>query len=327
MVIFLINFQLDRVFVKVAFFHPGYFYATIMIYPIEKDILQNGLVVDDIWSGCIMVADDIALLSTRVTGLQSMLDSVNDYSKKWRFEFNPGNTVEVTFGESTRSNSLLKNGRKWVIGDDDVKEKLTWEHVGTMLSGSFLNKDRCESAAKKGKEVVSCLLSSGARPGGLNPICSVDLWRTVGLPRMLYGAELWWGLNKSDVEKLDIANRFAAKRIQGLDPNTRSVAAIGCLGLWTIEGYIDKIKLLFFHKLLTAPTTSIHKKLFVKRLFSFIYRLVEKPLGFVPDIVNLLHKYELYHVLQEYMDCGYIPPYLVSKKTIKNNIYKNQLER
>ena len=198
--------------------------------PMDQSLVNNSLAVD-MWSGCVMVADDIAFLSTRVIGLQLMLNAVNKYSKVWRFEFNPGKTVEVTFGELNRSNSLLKSSRNWTLGVHDVKEERTWEHVGNVLSGSFSNVDRCEAAVKKGKEVVSCLLSSGARPGGLNPICSAELWRTVGLPRMLYGAELWWGLKKSDIEKLETANKFAAKRIQGLQPNTRSAAAVGSLGM------------------------------------------------------------------------------------------------
>ena len=139
---------------------------------------------------------------------------------------------------------------------------------------------------------------------------------------MIYGAELWWGLKKSDIEKLETANKFAAKRIQGLHPNTLSAAAVGSLGIWTIEGYIDKLKLLFLYKLLTAPPSSIHKQLFVKRLFSYIHRLTETPLGFVPDIINLLHKYELYYVLQDFIDSGHIPSHHVWKKTIKDKIHE-----
>ena len=93
-----------------------------------------------------------------------------------------------------------------------------------------------------------------------------------------------------------------------------------------MEGYIDKLKLLFLYKLLTAPPSSIHKQLFVKRLFSYIQRLTEMPLGFVPDIINLLHKYELYYVLQDFIDSGHIPPHHVWKKTIKDKIHEYQTE-
>ena len=44
------------------------------------------------------------------------------------------------------------------------------EHVGMILAENNSLGEQCEVAAKKGKEVVSCLLSCGVRPGGLNPI-------------------------------------------------------------------------------------------------------------------------------------------------------------
>lgn len=132
----------------------------------------------------------------------------------------------------------------------------------------------------------------GVRPGGLNPVCGAELWRAVGLPRMLYGAELWGGISKTDMEKLEITHKFAVKRIQGFSPTTRTEAAIGSLGFWTAEGYIDKTKLLFFHKLLSSPSTSIRKIVFIKSLFSYLYRLSNMSLGFIPDIIRILHKYE-----------------------------------
>lgn len=39
--------------------------------------------VEDTWCGNVIVADDIALLSVRLTGRQVMFDVVNDYSKRW----------------------------------------------------------------------------------------------------------------------------------------------------------------------------------------------------------------------------------------------------
>ena len=110
------------------------------------------------------------------------------------------------------------------------------EHVGMILAGNNSLGEQCEVAAKKGKEVVSCLLSCGVRPGGLNHICGAHLWRTVGLARMLYSCELWNNMSKSDLLKLEVSNRFAGKRIQGLCNTTRSEAVTGSIGPWTVEG-------------------------------------------------------------------------------------------
>ena len=71
------------------------------------------------------------------------------------------------------------------------------------------------------------------RPGGLNPICGIELWKSIGLSKMLFGSELWWKITKSDLDLLERVNRSAAKRAQALCPTTRSEAVNGSLGLWT----------------------------------------------------------------------------------------------
>ena len=41
-------------------------------------------------------------------------------------------------------------------------------------------------------------MKMGAHYGGLNPIISVELWKRIGIPKMLYGCELWQ-LNRQDI--------------------------------------------------------------------------------------------------------------------------------
>lgn len=188
----------------------------------------------------ITVADDITLLSTRVKGLQEMLYSLEKYSSKWRFEFNPGKTTVVTFGESTQKYNKEKYSREWTLYGVPIMEKRTWPHVGIELSGNFSSTERTLEACKKAKSVMACLVNIGVRPNALNPICGASLWRTVGQPTALYGCELWNNLTINEINSLERSQRFNAKRIQGLDWNTRSEAATGSLGLWSMEGQIEK---------------------------------------------------------------------------------------
>ena len=284
----------------------------------------NGIKVDTVWCGNVLVADDITLLSCQSSGLQLMLNSIEAYSKKWRFEFNPGKTVEITFGESTKAYKLVKNKRKWILNGCSIKIEKDCEHVGMILTNDFSNMEQCQVAAKKGREVVSSMLSCGVRPGGLSPICGVHLWRTVGLTAMLYGSELWSNLKQSDLKLLDLTNRFAAKRMQGSPPCTRSEAATGNIGLWTISGHIDKMKLAFLHKMMFSPPSSVHKAMFINRLFSYIYSVVEKPCGFIPDVVQLLVKYELVYLLEDYINEGWVPSHEVWKKLISEKMNDHQ---
>ena len=107
---------------------------------------------------------------------------------------------------------------------------------------------------------MSSLMNIGACPSALNPTCACSLWRTVGNQTSLYGCELWNNLTIHETESLERAQKFDAKRIQGLHPMTRSEAATGSLGLWSMEGTIDKAKLLYFGRLCRLHETLLKRK-------------------------------------------------------------------
>jgi hypothetical protein len=89
---------------------------------------------------------------------------------------------------------------------------------------------------------------------------------------------------------LDLLNRageFAAKRLQGLAPTTASAGALRTVGLWSSTGFIDKKKRLFLGTLCRLPPSQLHKKIFVYRLFSFIYYNELSSVGYVTDISEL----------------------------------------
>lgn len=72
-------------------------------------------------------------------------------------------------------------------GEGKIKETAVEKHAGSILSGDLSNWEQCTAAVKKGKEV----LSNGVRPGDLNPLLGLELWKVIGIPRMLYGCEVW----------------------------------------------------------------------------------------------------------------------------------------
>ena len=84
------------------------------------------------------------------------------------------------------------------------------------------------------------------------------------ITKMLYACRLWWNLLQTDIDDLERVNLLAAKRAQGLCATTKSEAALGSLGLWTVQGLIDKQKLVFLQKLICSPFSFVHKQLFVK---------------------------------------------------------------
>lgn len=293
--------------------------------PEELAISSDGLCIGHSLCDSILVANDIALLSSRVVGLQTMISAIEKYSRCWRFEFNVTKTRAVVFGETSRARNISMGKRKWLLNGQEIEESDMYTHVGITLSGNFRSRNRTEEAGKKGIEVVSSLMSSGIRPGGINPIVGANVWLTIGLPRMLYGCELWNNLTQTEIDILNRTNRFAAKRLQGLGPQTKSEAAIGSIGLWNIEGYIDKRKLLFLGNLCRAETNSVQKEIFIFRLYSFLYGSSQKNQGFVPDIYRILHKYNLREVMDDYLVNQSFPSKNLWKNLVVNTIDRTQM--
>ena len=288
--------------------------------PQVLSLSSDGLVIGPSSCDSVLVADDVALLSVRVNGLQRMITAMETYSRRWRFQFNVGKTRIVTFGETTRSRNINKSNRRWFLDDLVIEEIEEYSHVGIKISGNFSSTNRTMEMAKKGREVVASLMSTGIRPGGINPIVGVNVWLTVGLPRMLYGSELWNCLSLTEINILKRTNRFAAKRIQGLGPYTKSEAATGSVGLWTIEGHVDKRKLSFFGNLCRAECTTLHKQIFIHRLYSFLHGCGKRALGFIPDIYRILLKYNLFYWMNEFLDHQTFPSKIQWKKLVNRKI-------
>ena len=117
---------------------------------------------------------------------------------------------------------------------------------------------------------------------------------------------------------------FTAKRLQGLSITIRTEGALGAIGLWTAVGYIDKMKLFFVGNLCCFSPDYLHKKIFIRRLCSHVYRETDASIGFVRDIIALLKQYNLYTYLEEYMLIGYFSTKPVWRTLVINSIANNQ---
>ena len=87
------------------------------------------------------------------------------------------------------------------------------------------------------------------------------------------------------MDDLERVNRLAAKRAQGLCATTKSEAALGSLGLWTVQGPIDKQKLfVFLQKLISSPISFIQTTLCQATMSFFLNQVIGRNQGFVNEL-------------------------------------------
>ena len=98
-----------------------------MISELEK--LSTGIVIQNLFVGSPMFADDLTLMSRLKPGLDNMLVQVHHYSLKWRLTFNEKKTVVLTFGEKRDNISAIMN-RRWLIRGKEIMEKSIWHNLG-----------------------------------------------------------------------------------------------------------------------------------------------------------------------------------------------------
>lgn len=135
----------------------------------------------------------------------------------------------------------------------------------------------------------------------------------------MYACETWGKLTFTEVENLEITQRYFARFILGFDKLSPRDSCISNIGLWTIEGLIDKYKLLFFGRLCRAKHNSTHKQLFNFRLSQILTGDFDET-SVTYDFVRTLIKYDMMPFLENFLEDAYIPDKRLWSKVTNQSI-------
>lgn len=102
----------------------------------------------------------------------------------------------------------------------------------------------------------------------------------------------------SDLQKLNVFQNFVCKNSLNLPNFCRSDICESFFGVLPIEVEIDTPRKTVSH------STILTKKIFAIRLYSFIYNLAQKQKGFIPEIFDIIQKYELTDHLKQWLYDG-----------------------
>ena len=173
--------------------------------------------------GVIVLADDVALISTCREELQTMLNLTYEYSCTWRYKINPDKSAIVVINKKEEAEIT-----EWKLGDTQIKECSKHPLLGIMKCSSRF--DPTNDIISKGYSTFFSL--TGTKQGSqrlLPHICS-HLWRTFCIPRMLYGVQVH-RLTGYMLNRLDHAQNLLFKRILGLPKSCANEAVYLLPGL------------------------------------------------------------------------------------------------
>ena len=205
-----------------------------------------------------------------------------------------------------------KKSRSWVIGTYEIMELEKVNHLGIFYDKYSSSSTGVKHYDRKLRGSFFGLIKEGLHRNGLNPITSFKIYKSVVLPRALFGSEMLQTLSDHDTLTLERSHRLCLKQIQGLRNRSRTDVVLGLVGALPIQAYIEQRKMNLFGQLCRLQRDCAAKKLFLYRLCSFFNDASFQ--GFVPDIVNIFTKYDLLYLLDNYRSFGVFPEKPVWKR-------------
>lgn len=269
--------------------------------------------------GSPMFADDITVLSRVKVGLDNLLKCLNEYATKWQIVLNIKKTIILVFGEKIKKTLPT---RDWILGDVEVKESKIWKNLGKIWHVDPTSPEPVQSAIRKGFEIVASLAKIGCRPGALNPKTSAQLWKSVALPHILYGCELWY-LNAQERRDLEKVLNVFCRVTQSLLPGSSGSAARGLIGLHSMKAEINKRKLYLLGRIINSSTCLAYRKLFVRRLIKWKWRK-NRVTGFITDVNKVMEDLDLTGYITDFIKNECFPSKERWKSIVRTAIGKEE---
>ena len=287
----------------------GAFFYLVLINPliIKLRELDCGAYIGDMFSGVHAQADDLALIATTKQSLQKMMNCCYSFSCMWRFMIHPQKSKILVCGETKRWQKENSSSRVWKLGLNDVPQVESHTHCGILLTSAPTTIERTKLACRKGRGIMRSICKQAALGDGkINPLTAVKLYKVITLPSALFGCEVWTGLSHVEKDMLERLQRFCVKVIQNLPRQTRSNICCQMLGLHSVEGYIDNIKLKFFRRVITLKSSCTSKQILLRRIFQASF-LKDFSSGFGKEVIELCEKYNLGEYLNSVIEGTPLP--------------------
>ena len=193
----------------------------------------------------LMFADDVALLSDTISGLQKQLNALNDFCAESKLKVNISKTKILVF----RKGGVLSRREKWHFNGSRLESVpgFTYVHVGVYFSQTLSPYRMAEQNALKAKKVQNILLKDLLKLPNLGYTTFFKIFDTKVSPILFYGCELW-GLNAMTV--IENVQINACKRFLNASQNACNAAVMGDIGRYPLQIETSKRCIKYWIKLL-----------------------------------------------------------------------------
>ena len=247
-------------------------YTELLLASLEQDSVV-GTSLHGVFTGIIMYADDIILLSPTVSGLQSLANKCNTYCNDLGVAINAGKTEFLSSGIPTNPECFLSMDYRRIYPGSTLKHLgFLWNIGHKRLQTADIEHENITERVNKFWTVVHGLIKAGIC--SYAPHTRVALFQAIAIPTLTYGLELC-KLGATMKDKLDGESRRALKALFNVSRYSRNFLN-KLFHINSISYTIQKNKINLCSRLLKNDTTKP----------MLLHMLVNDHENFVNDLVE-----------------------------------------
>ena len=166
--------------------------------------LQNddfNLNVIDTLIKLLMFADDMAIFSTTVEGLQKGLINLAEYCKKWGITVNVSKTKIIIF----RKGGKVREDEKWVFNGVLLEIVSSFKYVGCDITSTGSFKNCISNLVASARRALFSLRQNLNRNIETLPETQINLFNVMISPILNYGCEVWGWRAADPIEKFQLS--------------------------------------------------------------------------------------------------------------------------
>ena len=207
--------------------------------------LSTGVMINEKKLNDLLYVDDALTLAEGKKQQVKTLERVDAFATKHKIKWGASKCKVLEIGKHTNPQ------KTWKLGDQEIEGADTYKYLGDHICRKGLNKRTIEDRSNKMKtatrEIINCGTSTTMK--SLDAKILIELHETISIPSLINNCESWL-LTKQDLADLEKIEVWSLKRILNLPPKTPTAAVRFETGTMLMEIRIDKMQLLYLHKVL-----------------------------------------------------------------------------
>jgi hypothetical protein len=215
---------------------------------------KGGISIDSFHLNSFAYADDVTLLNSTVPGLQQLINKCVAYATAWRFTFGI-----VKSKCMIRGPSKFQHNPQWLLGSSPMQTVDVLDILGTSFQASGKSDHHTDSRIQKCRRSIYGMRNVGMSYPGLASEVKAHLWKTIGVPSLVYGMDSI-GISTKGLQAIESLQGSLMKQMLGLPKRSHHQKLLSALHISPVEPIINQRTLSLFHRIFNtnSPARSIN---------------------------------------------------------------------